>query len=128
MRLTGAAGEFGSRLRLETGHRRTQAASDRESFFFTKAARTLAALGAPRHYRHGIRTRGTTFRLTQADLEEGCTTKSTALETIEGGVHSARARQTITDTRTLVPLPPRRTPRHLRARGPIADVAADQRL
>ncbi|WP_199564973.1 hypothetical protein [Spongiactinospora rosea] len=96
------------------------------TFFFGEAslahetARTLTALGdtpgALRHYQHSIRTRGTTFRrthavtlgylgaahLTQANLEEACTVWTTALDTIENGVHSARARQTITDMRNVL--------------------------
>lgn len=94
------------------------------TFFFGEAAlahetaRTLIALGdapgALRQYQRSIRKRGITFRrthavtlghlgtthLAQGNLEEACTVWSTALDTVEDGVHSGRARQAIADMRT----------------------------
>jgi tetratricopeptide (TPR) repeat protein len=96
------------------------------TFFFGEAslahetARTLIVLGdapgALRQYQRSIRKRGTAFRrthavtlgylgtahLAQGNLEEACTVWSAALDTVEDGVHSGRARQAIADMRTLL--------------------------
>ncbi|WP_344823333.1 hypothetical protein [Actinocorallia longicatena] len=103
------------------------------TFFFGEAslahetARTLTVLGdapaAISQFQRSIHKRGTTFRrthavtlgylgathLAQGNLEAARTAWATALDTLETGIHSARARQTITDMRTLISPYRRRT-------------------
>ncbi|WP_218126011.1 hypothetical protein [Sinosporangium album] len=104
-------------------------------FFFTEASlahETACALrdsgdrqGAIRQFRHSARTRGSAFRRTHAvtlgylgaaqiaagHVEEACSTWGKALDAMEEGIYSSRARQTIVDMRNLLsPFRRRRIP------------------
>ncbi|GAA2770093.1 Tat pathway signal protein [Nonomuraea dietziae] len=96
------------------------------TFFFGEAslahetACTLAACGdrrgAVRHFQRSVRTRGEAFARTHAVtlgylgavqlatgvVEEACATWQRALEAMEEGIHSGRARQTVVDMRRLL--------------------------
>ncbi|WP_308416600.1 Tat pathway signal protein [Streptomyces sp. AJS327] len=96
------------------------------TFFFGEAALahetacTLRDLGdhhrAVKEFRHSVRTRGAAFRRThavtlgymgaaqigQGGVEEACSTWSKALDAMEDGIYSGRARQTVVDMRQLL--------------------------
>ncbi|WP_329084977.1 hypothetical protein [Streptosporangium sp. NBC_01469] len=96
------------------------------TFFFAEASlahETACTLrdcgdrqGALRQFRHSVRTRGDAFRRTHVvtlgylgamqiatgGVEEACATWSTALDAMEEGIYSGRARQAVVDMRNLL--------------------------